>query len=255
MSYILDALKKSERERALENISTLSPVMPARSQANSQWLGRWIGLSVLALIGLLLWKFQMPLQQMGQNYLREAKDIVANINLPNLSSESIDTQETAEPVAKQVAEKFQLVVDNTVSVEPNPIQQSVTPTITQETVIPELKKEVSKSEPIATVASIDNEYEVELLTTTPSSKAVIEQPRKKSEILSLNLAPLSLRQKLTGLSLAAVSYTKDAGRRFVLVNDQMYREGDALPGGVIVEKITRDGMIIVSDDVKVLMRP
>lgn len=259
MSYILDALKKSERERALENISTLSPVMPAQSQARSQWLGRGIGLSVLALIGLLLWNFQMPLHQMGQNFLREAKDIVANINLPDLSSESIEKQETAEPIAKpiaeQVAEKSQFVVNNTVPVEPNPVQQPVTPTIKQETLIPEVKKDVSESEPIATVASIENEYEVEPQVMTPSNQSVIEEPRKESEILSLNLAPLSLRQKLTGLSLAAVSYTKDAGRRFVLVNDQMYREGDALPGGVIVEKITRDGMVVVSDDVKVLLRP
>ena len=39
-------------------------------------------------------------------------------------------------------------------------------------------------------------------------------------------------------------YDPDPGQRFVLIEFRKYREGDALPDGSVLERITADGMIL-----------
>jgi len=251
VSYILDALKKSERERALENISTLSPVMPTQIRSETRWSRWWLGFGVLALMGVLLWKYQTPLQQNAFYYLRDAKNVVSSINLSGL----FDKSEKIKEEPKEVAEIPNKAVENPEPDEVKQVRQSVAPTVEEKVVTSTIGVGEPKTESMPTVASVENDSEVVPQPATQSSNTQVTEAEKESEILSLNLAPQAVRQKLSALTLAAVSYTKDAERRFVLVNDQMYREGDGLPGGAIIEKITRDGMIVAANDVKVLLRP
>ncbi|MDH3693227.1 MAG: general secretion pathway protein GspB [Gammaproteobacteria bacterium] len=263
MSYILDALKKSERERALENISTLSPVSPAQLQPNNQRSYWWVSLGVLALVALLVWKFQTPLQQIAHDYLRDAKDIVSNIGLPDFSPEPKEIEQTPKKLVTtptEISEEEKELIEEPASSESQVTQQPVTAITEEKIVKPKVQTEDSTLEPLPEVTSIENNNEIVPQATPQSVNETFGNittvvPEEEPVILSLNLAPEAVRQKLAALTLSVVSFTKDEERRFVLVNDQMYREGDGLPGGAIVEKITRDGMIVASNDVKVLLRP
>lgn len=55
MSYILEALKKSEKERALGNIPTLGTTNEVQQADRPFWFGVIIGICVLALIFVLGW--------------------------------------------------------------------------------------------------------------------------------------------------------------------------------------------------------
>jgi len=55
MSYILDALKKSERERAKGNIPTLETVPDSGAGRRALWVGVLIGAGALLLVGAVAW--------------------------------------------------------------------------------------------------------------------------------------------------------------------------------------------------------
>ncbi len=46
------------------------------------------------------------------------------------------------------------------------------------------------------------------------------------------------------LDINVVSYSSDAERRFIMVDQRIYKEGAQLPGGAVVEEITVDGPIL-----------
>ncbi len=64
-------------------------------------------------------------------------------------------------------------------------------------------------------------------------------------------APVALAARGTGvagapppLDINVVSYSSDAGRRFIMVDQRIYKEGEQLPGGAVIEEITVDGPIV-----------
>ncbi len=245
MSYILDALKKSERERALDNISTLSPVIPVPLSVDNKWPRRWIALGMLVLIGLLIWKYQAPLHQVASSYLHKAKNVVVNVSMPDPVGESARTGEAQSQA-----------VETPVSDVSKQVTQSAAPITMEDDTAPfDVSSSVAKVEAKPVPGAEEGKSGAsQPVPESPGNTALVES-KQEPEVLSLNQAPEVLRQKLSGLTLAAVSYAKDAQKRFVLVNNQMYREGDALPGGIVIEEITSDGIITAYQGVRILLRP
>ncbi len=236
MSYILDALQKSDRERALENVETLPKTSNTRlqtSKPNLRWL---IWVAALSLVLILVWRFQTRLQQTAQTYWQTAQDAIEKFGLTDSEPVSEKTVETPAQNEERVVEK---------PLTPLKKEES---TVIEQIAEPEPKLSPTEAMPESDIESIPQQ------TLQANVENVVESP-EEPKILSLNLAPDAVRQNLSALTLSAVSYSKDAERRFVLINDQLYREGDGLPGGTVVEEITSDGIVVASDDVKVFLRP
>ncbi len=210
MSYILDALKKSQRERDLGSIPTIQSMDHVESNAHSQrplWLiGGTIGVATLALAYAL--------------FTPEQKVAVA----PQPSVVTL-TQEQRESTAlngqKVVAEQQTVAV-------PTPLPE--------ETVLQELAVEDVATPP----------PEIKLSTTAPAPSAAESTVAGQDE----EYIPLlkEIEYKFAGsaprLHIDVHVYSAKATERFVLINMQRYREGENTANGAKLEAITSEGVIM-----------
>jgi len=184
MSYILDALRKSERERRLGNIPTLVSVhgVPRRSDRQSlMWFG--IGLSVAAL-GVFLYFA-------GGWLLNSARESIGD-------GRARITPPPAAPVS-------QSPVAGVPAPSPSPARS------------------------------------LELSITAPERDTQADTN--------------SLPEMLSAITVNVVSYSDDPERRFIMVDQKIYKEGDSLMSGAVIENISVDGPIVQYQGQRFLLRP
>ena len=56
--------------------------------------------------------------------------------------------------------------------------------------------------------------------------------------------PVQVRNRIPELSFAGHAYGDDAGKRMIIINNRIVREGDLISNGLSLEQITLDGVII-----------
>jgi general secretion pathway protein B len=96
--------------------------------------------------------------------------------------------------------------------------------------------------------SLDAGPDLALAVAEPEPPAV-EAPPEPDPYASVPMLwqlPSSIRSKLPKLSLTVHVYAPEPSGRFVIVDRRKYREGEALAGGVKLEAIVPDGVILVS---------
>jgi general secretion pathway protein B len=76
---------------------------------------------------------------------------------------------------------------------------------------------------------------------TPSGPSVTLGPEPPP---LLDALPADTRRGLAGLNLDIHVYSADAGKRFVVINGQRYREGDAIGQGAVLETVTPSGALL-----------
>ena len=62
-------------------------------------------------------------------------------------------------------------------------------------------------------------------------------------MFSLAELPASVRKEIPEMTVSVHAYSRAPKDRLVGVNDKLLREGDALSPGLVLERITPDGMI------------
>jgi general secretion pathway protein B len=77
----------------------------------------------------------------------------------------------------------------------------------------------------------------------PAPEALIE-PDPYASVPMLWQLPSVIRTKLPKLSMSVHVYAPEAPGRFVIVDRKKYREGDVLKGGVRLEAIVADGIVL-----------
>lgn len=77
-------------------------------------------------------------------------------------------------------------------------------------------------------------------------------PRRVSTIDELDPA---IRARVEGLSVNVVSYTQAPERRFVMLNQRIVRESDAVGDGVIVKRIVPEGAVLAVGEHEILLKP
>lgn len=83
-------------------------------------------------------------------------------------------------------------------------------------------------------------------TATPA----LEQPvtavadaARVPTVISMSELPLSVQQELPAMTISVHAYSGNPGDRLVSINNRMLREGEHVVPGLKLEQITRDGMI------------
>lgn len=225
MSFILDALKKSERERQRNSGPTLFEAKVAPPKAR---LPIWaIAVCVLlvinfAVIGWLLFK--------GTPAPRETSP-------PPQTASAPPAQTPALPQPMNTAPQPPAAVPYTA---PAPAQASVTP----RRPVPVYEEE-EEEEPLE-VASLEEEG----LSEDDFAPAVEPAPRRSAPPAPVNVAELPTYEDIAGnLGLAELrmdlhSYAPSADKRFVFINMQKVGEGETGPQGVLVENITPEGAVL-----------
>ena len=229
MSFILDALRKSEAARRRSEAPDLFAAMPQTTEperARHPWpLWAIAGIGVLSLI-VAIWLVSRP----------PATPVPAT-DTPRVDDAETPTVEapltSAAPIAAAPGADSPPVVEQPA--------WSATPVVTP---VPT----ASAPEPSAPVASPP------IATTTPATPREPQAPRPDPTPPALPPAsdqPIALadldpatRNQLPPLKLSMHLWNETPSGRFVILDGQRLKEGDVL-GDVVVERITRDGAVLV----------
>jgi general secretion pathway protein B len=223
MSYILDALKKADQERAAGHVPDLETVHLHETTVRRHYRWLWILAALFIFNGVLVALLATR---------HDAGDATGRRAVPDervsVSPDSTRSRQLAEsaPVGRKAPPR---VIRTEPQVQERPqvaVTRPVSPRVQQATV-----QALPASPPVAVV--------------TPGSVAA--QPATTSTVSAGGLPEwddLSLEFR-SGFSMPHMDvhvYDTDPSRRFILVNLQKFREGDRLPNGAVIEKILPDGM-------------
>jgi general secretion pathway protein B len=97
------------------------------------------------------------------------------------------------------------------------------------------------SAPAEVVAEVPNKAAAQQVPEPPGTAIADAGPAQ--DVISLTELPLSLQQELPPMTISVHAYSARPGDRLVGINNRMLREGDYVVPGLKLEQITPDGMI------------
>jgi len=213
MSSILDALKKSERQRSLgRDLVFRNASRNAAPRLTGFAIAVLMALAILAVaIGALLFS------------LRESASPVA-----------LAPVETATPPADNGANSTQESGDTAVASAPAAPAEEVrsmdSTTHSGSQVAPALPKPV----PPKLEKSVD----------APPSPAQTQPAQAGGAIPWLSSLPQTFRSSLPPLAVNIHVYSPDESRRILYINNRPVKQGERIGGGVVVEEIVHDGVVL-----------
>jgi general secretion pathway protein B len=230
MSFILDALRKSETARRRSEAPDLFATMPAATEparARPAWPLWAVGIVGTLSLLLALWLFSQrtPVPEPTPTASEAASEVEIEADPPTFTPMPAATRTpspappapvrniaTAEPPAPPVP----VPADTTPSTVPAraPENANVPPTLREPPIAPS-----------------------QVPSTPPNAPPAGDQP--------LALADLdpATRKQLPPLKLSMHLWNETASQRFVILDGQRLKEGDAL-GEIVVERISRDGAVL-----------
>ncbi len=224
MSFILDALKKSESERQRQSAPALFEVKVATPRRQ---LPLWaIALAALLVVNLggLAWLMMRSAPEDGARDAKSAADRTPP-NAPVAGSEGMVTFTVPASVAPTIA------ISSGTAPEPGVIAPSSAPPLAEEPLL-------SAREP-----AIEPDYDVNdyAPAVTPAQARAADARRggvpSRDELLARGTALPELRLDLH-------VYAAEPADRFVFINMRKLREGETLPEGVRVDAITPTGAML-----------
>jgi general secretion pathway protein B len=225
MSFILDALRKSDAERQRAATPGLADVRYAarRSRRNI-----WLPILVVVLAANTVF---MGVQWFDRGREREAA-------APELSASSPTA--AGQPAAARAVEPAP-------AADIRPLAREAE--FGEPPLEPELDPEVAPA-PLPVAAEVAEPVSATARPSPPAPEAAPVSPATPSRILANNELPTT--EQLIGsgalnipmLNLDLHVYSEKAANRFVVISSRKYREGGQLTEGPTVESITRDGVIL-----------
>ena len=243
MSYILDAVKKSDQERKQGEIPTLESVHTDLTAARSRRSARkrkWLLLlfsACLVLIAAGLWQWRSPRITAPTAEKTAPTEPVAKVGkptppAPENAGPSVPRQPAA-PAQTPVAEVAVPVQKAQPPQPPVPVQvkrPSTSVTITKRTVVPPVGK-IETAPPSRVVPSS--------LPPPPQTPPA----RDDSPPLLKDLPP-EIRKTIPEISMAGHVYSEVPARRMIMINNKIVREGERVGDQLKLLRITWDGVIL-----------
>ena len=242
MSYILDALKKSEKERkrgSVPDIMTVQDIQTPGTKKRPLWI---LLILVLLLLNVVVLIWVSPWKSKKTQTVSDPasdKQIVAKSQ--NTSSHELSKTENnkVSTIQDGKTKKIQLADSKISSDNKNTLQPSKKVNASNETkAIPETK---IKREAFSTTPLKKEEASDVVSETKPDDSHL--PPPLPNKIYHMSELPQSLQQKLPAFAISTFLYSEDPGSRSVRINGQMMREGQYLSAGLKLEEIMQNGMI------------
>ncbi|HTY64231.1 MAG TPA: general secretion pathway protein GspB [Acidobacteriota bacterium] len=238
MSYILDALKKAERERDIRQVPTL--MAEHESGANPRKLP-WIILAALALcIGAAAtWTLFLhraagpaaPVPAAGE-YGRDAS--------------GAKTESTSEPSAGATAPASRPLIPSDLpsakTVENNPRL----PLVVERTPGPAQQGDASKDTSTTEISRNQPAQVPAPKRATKSEVSAADESKEKS---------VSLKEALNGMTMSVLVFDENKADRMVFINGRRYVEGDYVDDTYLIESITLEGAVLTYRGERALLRP
>lgn len=252
MSYILEALKKSDQQRQQGAAPTLTSVqlpveeMPERT---FPWL---VALTAVVFVGGILVGWLQPWKGEQPAALQPAED-QQGVQAPQTSSASAAPVVNAPPDVRTdlARNQAQIPAPKPLPVAPltaAPAPQAVQPKQMPAAVLEDLPASavaapvVAAPQPVATTAA--KPARPAAVTAERSPAAIVKAPAiTEQNVMTKAELPAAIQQELPTMSVSLHAYSGKASNRLVGINDKLLQEGDALAPGLVLEEITRKDMI------------
>ena len=211
MSYILEALKKSEQERQIGHVPDISVVQEKPPHLASHW-PRWVAGALLVnalILGLIAWR------PWGVRAVAEREQAVVSVPA-TAAPRSGMTDETVMP---QIAD-----ADSPVA-------------LFRETAPVTLPEPVTQMPPPAPAPTSASTQAVAPLTDEPADSLSSDAPRWDD-------LPANVRSGLPAPRIDVHVFAREPDRRFVLINLRKHKEGDVLDDGATIDAILADGIVL-----------
>lgn len=247
MSYILDALKKSEKERKRGMVPDLLTVQDAMVQKPKKRL-QWPYLIFVALLlnaSVLMW-WLSPWQSKKPNVVAQSTAVQQRESKVFKSDREISDARLSVAVDE---ENFSPKSEATVANPENPVNVVYQNKPLQVKAYIERK---APSKPITT-ANIRGSHKISpsIPKQTPAATNFSNKPQSsintgiapEQKVFNLKDLPLSIQQSLPAFSISVSVYSDDPDSRMIKINGQRLQEGQYLTAGLKLEEITRDGAI------------
>ncbi len=240
MSYILDALKKAEKDRRRGAEGNVTAVRDARPADKTGGRKIWIYLLLGALFlnaGLLVWRlgYRNAERSAGSVQSEGRERVIA-------ATEKVgDAFDPSAPVKSLPAEKERPILRNEIA---SLARVGKTPLPSEEVAaaVKEKGRRTSDSADIRDRFSEKPETAAEVKKGV-GEVAAVPLPSAGKKIYAMNQLPSSLRQGLPDLSMSLHYFTNDRSSRLISINGQTFREGQEVTAGLRVEEITNDGAV------------
>jgi general secretion pathway protein B len=276
MSYILDALKKADKERKrgmVPNLSSDQDPSPRGPKKRSVWL--YILIVALLINGGFFLFWWSPWETKDMIIVAETTAVNTE-ELPVTApiEESPETISQAAPVSLQAGktippkpitdkekkqeEEQQSTISPQEPVEPVE-EKETTPTLATngedkdeakdkeitDISSKQLQAQEPESLPPSTTMSVPSKEQATSDSQEASPRSPNESPLR---IYDFKTLPASVKQDLPDINISVFVYSDDPASRVVKINGQTVREGQELDNGLIVEKIVPEGVIFNYDD-------
>ena len=248
MSYILDALKKSEKERqrgALPDMLTVQDIV-AEKPAKRLHGVYLLAAALLLNAGALVW--WLGFSHTNRTNVVQASKTDRISPLPvNESAQALPDRVNPSPESTQsVRSEFRTADKQSVpAIEKNetttPVKNQEYPKVLPAPQAPTVSANKAKkpSEP----APAKSETAATVQIPADPTGGLSEMP-DVNKLYRLQELPPAIRQNLPAFSVTALLYSSKPDSRMVRINDQMMHEGQDLAAGIKLEEIARDGIIL-----------
>jgi len=237
MSYILEALKKSDRERKQGEIPDLQSDHALRSgpgkrdKKSSLW--KWSLLCFLFVLAALVLSWGM-----------QSKNVALEEKISALEESVVQLKEQPVPVVAPLPAAW----------EENEAQP-VVPAPEDETGLMEenIQQPVIEEETVAQAMDDPRKVEQEVV---PPPQPVVEEEVVSETAEALPLVqdlPSTVQQSLPQLKLAGHVYSKDPAKRMIMINNRICREGDLVENQLYLEQILWEGVVLRYQDIRFRM--
>jgi general secretion pathway protein B len=243
MSYILDALKKAERERAIAQVPTLMSIhdVPSETSPKRPWI--IAGICLLSATALILVAIFM-LKQMGSKTASPSAD--KSDGLTKQSQEAVSAAKDEPPKATVPSQ------DSTDGEKRTEAREMPVATPLGKRLVPEsgFPAEPRKTPESATM--IPRPFTTPLSSPSNSAASISE---KAPEPETTQTGVASLREAMAKMTMTIHMYSEDKSERMVFINDRKYLEGDYVEGNYLLQSITQEGAVLSYQGERALLRP
>lgn len=246
MSFILNALRKSEQERlAGENQKLEYQLFNKPDQPTSNKKSLWITMLLSINIILILFLTWFGLQHIHNNSSKETSKPIE----PSKTTPAEVSHE--KPIKPDLAS--------------NPHQLSIAKQITKKPVIkpqpidlkPTVEKKLEKEKPKQNLnihsqtASVNEKRD---LNHQPKKEEILIKPPVQQKIPYLSELSRDMRRSIPEIKINAFVYAKNANDRFILANMEKFREGEEIAEGLILKKIESHSILVEYDGTQFKVR-
>ena len=249
MSYILDALKKSEKERQrgiLPDMLTVQDIVAEKPAKPLHWT-YLLAAALLLNAGALVWWLGFSHTNKTNVFQTSKTDNISPISVDESAQAVPDRVKPSPDSTQSIGSGFRPAGRNTVSVIENNESPASSGKQQPPKGLPEIQAHpasaentIKPSEPVP----VKSEQTAATGRLPSDPTGGLSQIPDENKLYKLQELPSAIRQDLPAFSVSALLYSSTPASRMVRINEHMMHEGQNLTEGVKLEEITRDGIIL-----------